>query len=244
MPQVPTWREELLKRRDWAQLARQQSGGAFGDSAESRSVAQQQAAAMSAMLDAMAGLAADAEPSAPKPGSAAQAAAPVVVALEPKTVTVEAFRKAGGKWAKWAAFDAAVDAAKAPESVEIKGDDGYGVAGRRWRLRPLEDDTLLCIPSAGKLAVRVCGRAADAVVDLPTVSAEEAGSAEGPIPSSLDAAVPPGLWVTAGLLAKDGVALQLRLRRVATWQEASLDAGRWSLYRPAGGALTLANDFP
>lgn len=84
------------------------------------------------------------------------------------------------------------------------------------------------------------------MVDLPTVNAAEVeGKTTGPIDSSWDAKLPPAVWVTVGLLAKDGVALQLRARRAESWSECSFDGstGKWSVYRPIGGALTVADRY-
>lgn len=43
LEQLPTWREGMLARSDWAQLAKQQSRSAFADSPEARERAMAQA---------------------------------------------------------------------------------------------------------------------------------------------------------------------------------------------------------
>lgn len=58
------------------------------------------------------------------------------------------------------------------------------------------------VPS--QIVVRCCGRKAEALLQLPTIAVR-----------SLDSEAPEGLWLTVGLLATDGLALQLRLRRAA-----------------------------
>lgn len=61
------------------------------------------------------------------------------------------------------------------------------------------------------------GSAAEALLQLPEVPFSRADAAEA-------AGVPAGLWLTVGLLAADGFALQLRLRkadkvRVNNWAQ-------------------------
>lgn len=121
--------------------------------------------------------------------------------------------------------------------------DRRGEPVRRHGL-PAAGDTV--IPHSGKVSVRASGRTAEAVVDLPSVSsADTEGKVEGPIDSSWDEKLPPAVWVTVGLLAKDGLALQLRARRAESWRECSFDSSteKWSVYRPVGGALTVADRF-
>lgn len=94
--------------------------------------------------------------------------------------------------------------------------------------------------------MRASGRTAEAVVDLPSVSAADTeGRTSDPIDASWDERLPPAVWVTVGLLAKDGLALQLRARRAESWRECSFDSGtgKWSVYRAVGGALTVADVY-
>lgn len=57
-----------------------------------------------------------------------------------------------------------------------------------------------------QVAVHFMGNVAEALLQLPEVPFGRADAAAA-------AGVPAGLWVTAGLLAADGFALQLRLRK-------------------------------
>lgn len=102
------------------------------------------------------------------------------------------------------------------------------------------------IPHSGKVSVQASGRTAEAVVDLPSVSAADTeGKTSEPIDASWDEKLPPAIWVTVGLLAKDGLALQIRARRAESWRDCSFDSstGKWSVYRPIGGALSVADVF-
>ena len=121
------------------------------------------------------------------------------------------------------------------EVVEVGGTAGSApppVRGRRSRLLVQNDDTntLLLFPPAGRLLASVAGRALEATFQLPC---GEAGGA------SLSA-LPPAVWLTAGLLATDGAALQLRLRRVGgDGADAVRVGGGWAAYACVGGALTV-----
>ena len=57
---------------------------------------------------------------------------------------------------------------------------------------------------AHQIVVRCQGRKAEALLQLPSIALR-----------SLDDDTPAGLWLTVGLLATDGLALQLRLKRAA-----------------------------
>jgi hypothetical protein len=56
---------------------------------------------------------------------------------------------------------------------------------------------------------------------------------------------PPVVWVNVGLLAEDGMVLQLKLRR-GEKQVSERDrlSGVWYAYQPVGGALTLLRHAP
>lgn len=57
-----------------------------------------------------------------------------------------------------------------------------------------------------QIAVHFMGSVAEALLQLPEVPLRSAAAAD-------NAAAPAGLWLTAGLLAADGFALQLRLKK-------------------------------
>lgn len=60
--------------------------------------------------------------------------------------------------------------------------------------------------STSQVAVHFMGSVAEALLQLPEVPLRSAAAAD-------TAAAPAGLWLTAGLLAADGFALQLRLKK-------------------------------
>lgn len=130
-----------------------------------------------------------------------------------------------------------------PEAVRVEGagSDGEGgprprVRGVRTRLTAVPPPSPALLPPAGRLLTTVAGRALEATYELPGVGE---GAAGGGGRAGLDS-LPPGVWVTAGLLAADGVALQLRLKRVggADAKRAPGGAG-WAVYVCVGGALTV-----
>ncbi|KAF5841932.1 hypothetical protein DUNSADRAFT_10103 [Dunaliella salina] len=53
---------------------------------------------------------------------------------------------------------------------------------------------------------------------------------------------PPIVWVTIGLLATDGLALQLKLKRADKPRERDRVLGVWCAYHPVGGALTVVRN--
>jgi hypothetical protein len=76
--------------------------------------------------------------------------------------------------------------------------------------------------------VRCGSLRAEALLSLP------APSSAACIPEA-----PEGLWLTCGLLAADGLALQLRLRRHEAGKRRDRVGGCWAVYQPVGGALSL-----
>jgi len=55
-------------------------------------------------------------------------------------------------------------------------------------------------------------------------------------------AVSPVVWLTVGLLAEDGFALQLKLKRDDGSREKDKATGVYYVYRPVGGAITLLEE--
>lgn len=135
-------------------------------------------------------------------------------------------------WEAGAELSLAIDGSKPPEAVTLSSDDGVAVAAQRYRLAPMALDASRPLPTTGKLVVRHGGRTAEALLSLPAASSK----AEA-------AAAPSGLWLTAGLLAQDGFALQLKLKRTEAPKERDKQEGNWYIYHPVGGAITLA-DLP
>ena len=73
---------------------------------------------------------------------------------------------------------------------------------------------------------------ADALLELP--------AAQTKAKEELDS-IPAGIWVTVGLLAADGFALQLRLKRATKPSQRDRVDGTWHAYHAIGGAITLLN---
>jgi hypothetical protein len=64
---------------------------------------------------------------------------------------------------------------------------------------------LTCLMSCLQVAVHFMGSVAEALLQLPEVPLRNSTAADGGPPT--------GLWLTVGLLAADGFALQLRLKK-------------------------------
>lgn len=78
---------------------------------------------------------------------------------------------------------------------------------RLERFQPTPCNTHVHTPTPRtQIAVHFLGSVAEALLQLPEVPFSRADAAAA-------AGVPSGLWVTVGLLAADGFALQLRLRK-------------------------------
>jgi hypothetical protein len=104
------------------------------------------------------------------------------------------------------------------------------VSGKRWVLQKQGLNCSKPFPSRGRVTARHGDSSAEALLELP---AAETKSKDG-----LDA-IPASLWVTIGLLAQDGFALQVRLRRTAKPSERDKATGTWHVYHAVGGAITL-----
>jgi hypothetical protein len=144
-------------------------------------------------------------------------------------------RPADGATTPAATWSPVIDGDAPPERVSVADGKGGRVAGVRRRLLPPAAPPLL--PPAGRLAVAAGPRRAGAVFTLPSASD----------PAGVDA-LPAAVWVSAGSLAADGVALQLRLVRDGAPGGGGRGRGvigvggasGWACYRVAGGALTTA----
>ena len=90
---------------------------------------------------------------------------------------------------------------------------------------------LLDLPAPGKLKADVGG-----ATMAPEDEARETAEANAAM-----AELPSAMWVTVGLLARDGFALQVKLKRCAKAHEAyrCQRTGLFWVYEPAGGFLTV-----
>ncbi|WIA09269.1 hypothetical protein OEZ85_008677 [Tetradesmus obliquus] len=82
-----------------------------------------------------------------------------------------------------------------------------------------------------QVAAHFMGSVAEALLQLPEVPLRSSTAADG--------GPPPGLWLTVGLLAADGFALQLRLKKADRPTERDRTEGTWFAYHPVGGAITV-----
>jgi hypothetical protein len=185
-------------------------------------------------------------------------------------VRVEFSRKASdGEYYLWHRYDIKFDENKPVKEIVISGEGDAKIRGDQHRLRqpepsgeptgaPLSDaqrksredahraSPLTPVPHDGKLTATYGTNRAEVLLDLPTVGrikADIAGgnsaSEEAEAASKLDD-IPAGVWVTCGQVARDGFALQLKLKRTAGVHEAwrCAKTGVYYVYEPGGGALT------
>ena len=151
---------------------------------------------------------------------------------------------------EWYAYELAVDTAKALEEVEI-ADEGAGLSARGVRRRLLPPTRARAseggreappLPFDAHAHVEYRGRSADAKLELPKFASLDLSSsdADATIDASGASSLPKSLWVTVGLLATEGLAVQLKLKRAKRVRAAHCDAasGELYLYEVAGGAVT------
>ncbi|KAG2497473.1 hypothetical protein HYH03_004627 [Edaphochlamys debaryana] len=229
---VPVVREAMLRGRNWRALAAEARERHFGEAA--RRGALERALMMAKNLDFLCEL----EPRAEANG-AAEAGPGAGQPLPP--VRVATWRKVhdsgGGVHESWYDFSMDVDEQRPPEPVEVADASfsgsglGAAVQGLRYRLRPLDFESTRPLPANGKAVVRWGGLSAEALLSLPELPTRDSG--EG-------AAV---LWVTVGLLAVDGLALQIKLKKAPKPKERDRVAGVWYAYHPVAGALTVRKDL-
>ncbi len=227
---VPPWRERLLGATDWAAVVAAAAAGVFGDTPAAAAAAAREATAAAALWDEALVLPEEAD------GGALGTTGPPGAPHLPAAVRVSFARRAGG--ATWAvAWEATLhaDALTAPVEVSLRDTAGAAVTGHRWRLLPPSAPRR--IPPAARVSCSL--GAADALVELPAPPVAPGGAAA--VEEATWRAAPAVVWATLGSLARDGFALQLRLARVDSAAAAGVDgvSGCASLYRLAGGALTL-----
>ncbi|GLC39562.1 hypothetical protein PLESTB_001626800 [Pleodorina starrii] len=247
---VPVVRDSILRGRDWRAVAERAREEHFGRAAAR--MARERMEAMVKHLDFLCEL--EPEPAAAAAAAAGQAAdgAAGGAAEPPPPVKISTWRKVhdSGVYESWYDFSMEVDDSRPPEPVEVaaanagaaaaaaagtSGGGGGGavvaaVHGLRYRLRPLDVDSTRPLPANGKAVVRWGSLVSEALLQLPELPTRDSG--EG-------AAV---LWVTVGLLAVEGLVLQIKLKKAAKPKERDRVAGVWYAYHPVAGALTVLRD--
>lgn len=260
---VPVVRDGMIRGRDWKKEAERQVQSQFKEGGSGMD--QKRAEMLSKLFDQLCELEGEAEGikagQAPTngsidPSSTSGARNPSL----PGPIKVECRRKVheSGVWEPWCEFELNVDPSKHPDPVEVSGsssssgeDGGATVHGLRYKLLPINPDEACPepLPSNGKIIVKV-----------PVPSPPESGSGSGlgsegsshhlvvsqaqlqlpDVPLKDQASeLPPIVWVTVGLLAVDGIALQVKLKRDDKPKQRDKFSGVWYCYRPVGGALTV-----
>lgn len=148
---------------------------------------------------------------------------------EPLPVMVECSCKVGqGLYEPWCSLQLNIVKDKAAEPVELILDNGTKVNGLRYRLLAPDVDDTRALPCNGRVIVRHGARKAEALLDLPALSLRSRAKELQSM-----------LWVTVGLLAIDGITLQLKLKSMDKPKDRDKVNGVWYAYYPVGGALTL-----
>ncbi|GAX77785.1 hypothetical protein CEUSTIGMA_g5228.t1 [Chlamydomonas eustigma] len=259
LEQVPVVREYLVRGRNWKAVAAQQTKEQFarGNGVMDKARMEALSKLFDQMCDmeigndpgiaaAMAAVAAGASPETAAEAAAAAGQPASLALVVPGPICVECRRKVhdSGVFEPWCDFEFKVDASKAPDPVEVAGPVGSSgqapkvvVHGLRYKLEAVDPTGNQPLPSSGKIVVKVQlpGPApsdslaiAEALLQLPEASLREEVSE-----------LPPIVWLTVGLLASDGIALQLKLRRADKAQQRDRISGVWYAYHPCGGALTV-----
>ncbi|GMH44294.1 hypothetical protein BSKO_12228 [Bryopsis sp. KO-2023] len=219
LEQVPMLREGMFKGKDWETIATNQKYATFGE--EHEKSAKKRVEEMLKTIDFMC----DMEQSPPMNSTE-----------EPKEncthgpIRVETrFQVKNTKvWERASDYKFEIDSEKVPEAIELAKDSDK-VKGVRYRLKTSEMDSNKPFPANGKILVSHNGKSAEALMALPAPATKSAWK---------DA--PPSVWLTVGLLAADGFALQLKLKKSNKNLERSKDEGLWHIYHPVGGAITVA----
>ncbi|KAK9802993.1 hypothetical protein WJX73_006147 [Symbiochloris irregularis] len=217
--QVPSIREALLRRSDWEKLAMQQKETFFGRDTQELSHSRLQA--FMRALNLADGSDAIAE-------STGQQAAPAAVRVHVwRRLKLDLLEP-------WGDYTCRLDSSHATEAVQVEGEQGTRVHGTRQRLQAMEvAPDAKALPWRSKVAVVHGGVSAEAWVELPAAETRQ-----------LIDKLPKIVWVTVGLLATDGFALQLKCRKVEAAAHRDSALGCWCVYVPVGGALNVGAQSP
>ncbi|KAK9815647.1 hypothetical protein WJX72_007380 [[Myrmecia] bisecta] len=218
--QVPTLRDALLRRNDWQQIADRQRGSVFGRGA-AQLLSKRRMDEMLKAFDFMCEM----QPNEETRRDAEEASTSAV----DQVVHFESWRRVkAGMHECWSEIDCQIDASKPSEPVELKAEDGLKLKATRYRLQAMDGPSQKPLPGKGKVTVRHGQHRAEALLELPSPETREA-----------TAQLPLVIWLTVGLLATDGFALQLKLKRAEKATHRDKLAGVWYVYHPVGGAITL-----
>eukprot|EP00877_Chromochloris_zofingiensis_P004789 jgi/Chrzof1/14310/Cz08g32160.t1 len=224
LEQVPIVRENILRAKDWQSVADKQKKTYFGKAV--KQLAADRLQSMMKALDFMCAM----EPEPVRSNGDRQGGEQEQDDITTAPILVSCSRKVrDGVWEPWCSFTCSISTDKPPEPVTITsdGDQGSVVQGNRYRLQPMTIDDTRPLPSNGKVVVRHHGRSSEALLQLPVIPVRSCD--EGPA----------ALWLTVGLLAADGFALQLKLKKAEKPKERDKIEGVWYAYHPVGGAITI-----
>lgn len=221
LEQVAGMRTAIMAGRDWKALAAAQAKGHFGPAA--KRMAKDKMESLLKAFEAMCEM----EPAPAAPGAAG--AGPGGGGADPASlpVKVDSWRKVKeGVWEPWAGLELSIATDKPPEPVTLANPEGGAeLQALRYRLNPLDLAASRPLPSTGKVHVVHGDLSAEALLQLPILAMK---TSEGPA----------ALWITVGLLAADGFALQLKLKKADKPKERDAIEGVWFGYHAVGGAIT------
>lgn len=149
-----------------------------------------------------------------------------------RAVYVETKRTVGDdSWMLYEHMKMELNPEKPAEEVTVTLEGGKAVKGRRYMLRPIAStEGVQPFPAKGKILVKHQGKSVEALLDLPAPITKD------------DKEHPAVLWVTVGILAADGLAVQIKLKKADQPTIKDKQAGVYWVYYPAGGAVTVKID--
>jgi hypothetical protein len=253
--QAPALRAALLRDTDWVALAERQLKRQFGAKMEA-SVAPEVLRELLQGFDFLSAL-------EPAPGGGGGGGADPCA--PPPAATLEAYHSAGQeRWDWHASYRLELRSDQAAEVVQVPGEPGGpparagSAAGRRHRLAALGEGSAKALPANGRLVLTYGGVSCEALLELPAPNTRwgsrrrrrrrqssspdrrPTAKTELAVVCRDTSALPPALWVTVGTLRGEGLALQLKVRRLDRAEErGGGGGGAWCAYTPVGGALSV-----
>lgn len=262
MEQVPEIRQRIAERSDseWQRIAHHQASNFFADTPEARQAASERMRSLTELFDMMADLQGEPQPTpsssqgqqaqehikeraSSKAGKSANGSGDHVEEAgaedpSPGIVSLATWWREHGKFKEGPELALEVLDDRDPEPVKIEEGE-KSAQGARYKCRLPEGSHGAPLPGQGQAEVRVSGGKASAKLDLPVVkSAKEDGS----LLDADERELPKACWITIGLLPRDGIALQVKVRRLGRVSQEHMDAatGEYFLYRPSVAYVTLS----
>ena len=161
--------------------------------------------------------------------------------MEEGMVRLRALQRQNGRWLEASAYEMDMQTDEEPAAVDIgKGKDA--MHGKRYKCRfrtsMNEGKAKKALPSQGHAEVTTRGKTATAKLDLPLVKSLKQ---DGTLLDADQRELPKAAWITMGVLSKDGVVLQVKVKRMTKPSEDERDSntGAYRLYTPSVVFVTV-----